>query len=159
LGEYYYRVTGVNSLTESITAATAFTATPAATPLPPPWADRDIGTVGGAGAAGLAGGTFTAVGAGIIGGGADGFHFVYQPLTGDGSITARVAAVENTASTAKAGVMIRESLTAGSRSVLLALTPGSGAAFVTRSATGGTSTTASTTGPAVPYWTRLVRAG
>jgi regulation of enolase protein 1 (concanavalin A-like superfamily) len=161
LTEYYYRVIGVNSLTESGAAsATAFAATQAPQPLPIPWSTADVGSVGGPGAAGLSGSTFTMLGSGsTIGGSADGFRFVYQPLTGDGTITARVATQENTANGARAGVMIREALTAGSKSALMAVTPASGALFVRRTTTGGSSSTTTTASLAAPYWVRLARVG
>ena len=47
---------------------------------------------------------------------ADGFRFVYRALTGDGTVEAQVASLQNTNGWAKAGVMIRESLAAGSSS-------------------------------------------
>jgi hypothetical protein len=50
-----------------------------------------------AGSASYASGTFTLKGSGAdIGGTADAFHYVYQPLTGDGEIVARVASLQNT---------------------------------------------------------------
>jgi endonuclease/exonuclease/phosphatase family metal-dependent hydrolase len=109
--------------------------------LPTPWADRDIGAVGLAGSATYANGTFTVYGAGAdIWGTADSFHFVYQPLAGDGQIVARVASMANTGPYAKAGVMIRESLTAGSRHVMLDMKPAGGIEFMTRTSTGGSTT-------------------
>jgi len=52
-------------------------------PLPSGWFDQDVGNVGILGSAGYSNGTFTVSGAG---GGiqyaADGFHFVYKPLSG-----------------------------------------------------------------------------
>ena len=50
-------------------------------------------------------GTFKVISSGSdIGGTADGFRFTYQALTGNGTITAKVNSVENTASSAKIGV-------------------------------------------------------
>ena len=66
------------------------------------------------------GSSFSVQGAGAdIWGTADAFQFVYQPLTGDGQIVARVASVQNTAPWAEAGVMIRDTLTPGSRHAAL----------------------------------------
>jgi len=45
---------------------------------------------------------------------ADGFHFVYQPLSGDGTIVARVASVSPSST---GGVMIRETLNANAAEV------------------------------------------
>ncbi|HET8926122.1 MAG TPA: S53 family peptidase, partial [Candidatus Acidoferrum sp.] len=53
--------------------------------LPSVWSDGDIGSVGVAGSASYASGTFTVTGAGsgTMITTSDGFHFVYQPLVGD----------------------------------------------------------------------------
>ena len=50
-------------------------------------------------------------------------HFVYQTLTGDGTIVARVRYQTNSAPWAKAGVMIRQSTTAGAPFVDALVTP------------------------------------
>jgi len=67
--------------------------------------------------------------------------------------------VQNTDPWAKAGVMIRESLTAGSRHVYMALTSGNGLAFQRRVATDGVSTHTSGGAGTAPYWIRLTRVG
>jgi regulation of enolase protein 1 (concanavalin A-like superfamily) len=94
-----------------------------------------------------------------IWGSADAFHFAYQAASGDTSIVARVDSLQNTHWAAKAGVMIRESLAPNARYAMMAITPGGGAAFQSRTATGGS--TNHTSGPAVsaPYWVRVVRSG
>ena len=50
-----------------------------------------------------------------IAGTADQFHFAYKRLSGNGVITAKVLSITNTDSLAKAGVMMRESIDAGSK--------------------------------------------
>ena len=50
-----------------------------------------------------------------IGGSADSFYYLYMPLRGDGELTAFVMGMVDTDPWAKAGVMIRETLTPGSR--------------------------------------------
>jgi len=74
--------------------------------------DGDIGTPGQAGSAGYNNGTFTVNGAGArIYGTADAFNFVYQSLTGDGTIVARLVSWQGTAEPyASVGVMIRDTL-------------------------------------------------
>ena len=122
------------------------------------WSTADVGQVGVAGS--VATGTYTVKGSGEdIWGTADGFRFVYQQLAGDGQITARVAALENTHESAKAGIMIRETLTAGSRNAVMEITPGNGAIFQRRHDPDAPSVY--TPGPhvPVPYWVRLVRSG
>ena len=73
------------------------------------------------------GGVHTVAGNGAdIWNAADEFRFVYQQLTGDGTITARVTAFTGTGTinaNAKAGVMIRQNLTAGSPHLLSCLPP------------------------------------
>ncbi len=128
--------------------------------LPSPWQSADVGTVGQAGSASFSAGAFTAQGSGDdIWNAADAFRFVYQALPGDGEIVARVAGLQNTNPWAKAGVMIRETLAAGSAHAATFVTPSNGVAFQRRVASGGAST--GTAGPAVaaPTWLRLARAG
>jgi len=90
---------------------------------------------------------------------ADAFHFAYQALTGDGSITTRVVSLTNTDPWAKAGVMIRESLDANARHALVAVTQGNGVAFQRRTETSGTSANTSGASVSAPYWVRLTRSG
>ncbi len=126
--------------------------------LPTPWLDRDIGAAGVAGSATYTGGVFTVKGAGQISGTADKFHFVYQPLVGDGSIVARVTSLQGV-TYPQVGVMIRETLAPGSTDALVFFQPNAGD-FVTRATTGASLTTQITTFYATtPYWTKLVRVG
>ena len=129
--------------------------------LPSPWLHQGIGSVGVTGSASYSNGTFTVQGSGAdIGGTADAFHYAYQPLSGDGTITARVATLQlKSDAWAEAGVMIRESLTAGAPNATMVLTRSNGVHFQRRPAAGGN--TVSTAGAAVlaPYWLRLVRSG
>jgi regulation of enolase protein 1 (concanavalin A-like superfamily) len=128
--------------------------------LPSPWLTQDIGVVGVAGSAAFATGTFTIRGAGYdIWGTTDAFRYVYHPLTGDGQIVARVATLQNTNVWAKGGVMIRETLTAGSSYAMMLVTPGSGSAFQRRLATGATYLHNAGPNVVAPYWVRLVRSG
>jgi len=128
--------------------------------LPSPWLQQDIGAVGVAGSSTHASGTYTVNGSGTdIWSTGDQFQFCYQTMTGDGEIVARVAAIENTDSNAKAGVMIRESLAANSAHALMNITPASGSQFIRRLTTGGSSSYTAGTNVTAPYWVRLVRSG
>ncbi|MBI4898913.1 MAG: fibronectin type III domain-containing protein [Actinobacteria bacterium] len=119
----------------------------------------DIGSVGVPGSTTTAGGVVTVQGGGTdIWGTSDGFQFAYRQMSGDGSVTARVTQQQFTDAWAKAGVMVRESLDASSRHALLAMTPGNGVAFQTRTITGGTTSHVPSSGDP-PYWLRLTRAG
>ena len=131
-----------------------------ATGLRSPWRATAIGSPAVGGSATYASGTFTITGAGAdIGGTADEFQFVYQTLQGDGEIVARVATLQHTSSWAKAGVMIRETLTATSRNAFAAFTPGNGLAFQRRVTTAGSTAIASSGTVTAPYRVRLVRRG
>ena len=131
------------------------------TALPAPWLQKDIGTVSLAGSASYTNGAYTIKGAGTdIWGNNDSFHFVYQSLTGDGTIVAQVSSLTNTNAWAKSGVMIRESLDGNARHAMVALTPSYGVAFQRRAVTAGLSAhTAGTVAAKAPYWVKLVRSG
>jgi len=103
-------------------------------------------------------GTFTMTAAGSdIWGNADEFHFAYKVLTGPGSITAKVQSVERTNVWAKAGVMIRETLEAGSKHAFACVTPGSGVAFQNRADPDVGSLNTNVGEFTAPYWIKLVR--
>jgi FtsP/CotA-like multicopper oxidase with cupredoxin domain/regulation of enolase protein 1 (concanavalin A-like superfamily) len=156
---YSYYVTASNLIGTSLPTAT-INITLSSTALPPPWATMDVGSVGLTGNARFLNGLFTLQGAGAdIWGTADAFRFVYQPLSGDGQITARVASMQNTSAFAKTGVMIRESLTANSTHAMMDVTPGNGAEFSRRLSTGASTTVTALANVTAPYWVRLVRTG
>ncbi len=128
--------------------------------LPGGWTSQDIGGVGLAGSAGYSGGTWTVKGSGgDIWDNADAFRYVYQPLNGDGQIVARVTSVSNTDAWAKAGVMIRQSLTTNSAHAMVVVTPGNGVAFQRRTSAGAVSDHTAGARVTAPYWVRLVRSG
>ncbi|BCU78418.1 DUF1349 domain-containing protein [Luteolibacter sp. LG18] len=130
-------------------------------PAPAPWVTSDIGSTGATGSVVYSGaGTYSIKGAGAdIWGTADAFRFLYLPMNGDGAITARIASVQNTNAWAKAGVMIRETLSADSAFSLLCVTPGSGIALQGRTTAGQPADVSTTTSGSAPRWVRLVRAG
>jgi Concanavalin A-like lectin/glucanases superfamily len=116
-------------------------------------------------------GTYTMTGSGAdIWGTADQFHFAYKTLSGAGSIQAKVLSVDRTDPWAKAGVMIRETLDAGSKFAAVYITPTAadgtatnGARFQARLDTdiaavsdSGVATTEQTAIIA-PYWVKLER--
>ncbi|GIJ56553.1 ABC transporter permease subunit [Virgisporangium aurantiacum] len=81
------------------------------------------------------------------------FRFVHQPLTGDGSITARVASQQDTGPLTRAGVMIRSSTEPDSTYAALAVTPSGVRLQVDFGPDGVTRTGGG------PRWLRLTRAG
>ena len=128
--------------------------------LPTPWVDSDIGSVSIAGSASYSSGTFTITASGAdIFGTADAFHYVYQPMTGDGTIVARVNTVQQADVWSKAGVMIRESLAANSANAALLVSAANGVVLQWRSATAGASQYVSGSLSAPPRWVKLVRSG
>ncbi|HVF49592.1 MAG TPA: hypothetical protein VNA19_05875 [Pyrinomonadaceae bacterium] len=146
------------------TPAPTPTATPTPAPTPvsspglQPWLNRDIGSAGRAGQAALSNGTFTLRGAGAdIWGDADGFHYVYQTLNGDGEIIARITALQNTNVNAKVGLMMRETLDNNSRHVIVGATP-TQLEFLRRLNTAGNTAYGGGFGVA-PTWLKLVRRG
>jgi hypothetical protein len=166
--KYYWKVvsrtmaglTKTGAVWSFTTAGTA--GPPPSSELPAPWASRDIGAVGATGSATFTSstGTFTVKGAGAdVWGTADAFHYVYRPVSGNGSIIARVATVENVNAWTKAGVMIRETLTAGSKQAFMLVSAGKGLAFQRRPSTGGASVTTSGGAGTAPYWVRIDRSG
>ncbi len=90
---------------------------------------------------------------------ADDFRFAYQPLNGDGSIVARVDSIGNTDPWAKAGVMIRESLSDDARCVYMVVTPASGVSFQWRRFIGVTPESVTEAGIVAPQYVKLTRTG
>ena len=113
--------------------------------------------------------TITAIGEDIWNA-VDEFHYAFKTLTGPGSIVAQVLSVDNTDPWAKSGVMIRETLDAGSKFAAVYITPTNpdgtptqGCRFQARSDTGidATSDTSVATPEQMaitaPYWVKLER--
>ncbi len=96
---------------------------------------------------------------------ADEGRFVYKQLTGNGSIVARVESIDDTDAWAKAGVMIRQGLDAGSIWTFSLWAPGNGWRFQYRAATGGAGASDSTVATdeqiavPTPVWVKLERTG
>ncbi len=156
LGNYQFLVTGSNS-TRSWNTATTLAVQP---PLPSPWLQQDVGSVPLIGLASYSGGSFQVTGAGAdIGGAADAFHFVYQPLSGDGQVIARVSSQQGSSPWAKAGVMIRETLSAGSSQAGMFVTLGNGVLFENRACSGCATVTSTAVAAKAPYWVWIVRQG
>ncbi len=143
----------------------AVTPDPEPPPAPPPglpagWTSKDIGNFGVAGSASESGGMWTVKGAGNdIGGAGDDFHYAYRSLVGDGQIVVRLNDMTNTNISAKAGVMIRETVSGGSKQASLVITPGSGMYVLTRKSTGSATGAAMVSGGQLPRWLKISRQG
>jgi regulation of enolase protein 1 (concanavalin A-like superfamily) len=147
-------------------AAAAFrdvsvTATPGTSPAPPTYATQDIGNVGVTGATVDDGdGSYTVTGAGAdIWGNADAFRYMFQPISGDFDIEARVGALDPVHAWTKTGVMVRETLRADSRHAFALVSAGKGVAHQYRTATAGASAQAAVTTGAAPRWVKITRRG
>src|SRR5262245_52777713 len=162
---YYWKIVSKTAaMLEKAGPVWSFTTAGGAPPPPPPpsslpsgWTTADVGSVGAGGSANENSGTFTLVGSGAdIWGTADAFRFAYVQLPGDGAITARVATVQNVNAWTKAGVMIRQSTSAGAAHGSVFVTPGKGVAYQRRLASGGASLNTQVAGTA-PKWVKVAR--
>jgi hypothetical protein len=111
-------------------------------------------------------GTYSVGGAGTdIWGNADQFTYAFKALEGDGTMIARVVSDDGMGANtwSKAGVMIRETLAAGSTHAFMPITAGggNGRSFQRRLATDGASTNADGPAPTItaPYWVKIERKG
>ncbi|HLP76568.1 MAG TPA: carbohydrate-binding protein, partial [Candidatus Paceibacterota bacterium] len=157
---YYYVVSAANLGGESADSTEA--GVMPTVDVPSPWLTQDVGAVGLAGWASFTNGTFTVSGAGAdIVGASDQFRFVYLTNSGDCTIIARVASLEDYINSwSKAGVMIRQSLDPNAANAFIAMTPTTnGVAWQYRSSTGGTTYSSNAKGFVAPYWVKLVRSG
>ncbi len=84
---------------------------PTTTGCPIPWSCNDIGNPASIGGQSFSNGKWTIRGSGAdIWNDYDQFHYVWQHLSGDGSITVHITAHQASASYAKIGIMVRENL-------------------------------------------------
>jgi len=124
------------------------------------WSGADIGSPALAGSDSLSNGIWTVSGSGTdIGGTADQFHFVWQPLTSDGGISAQVLTQTNTNSRARAGVMLRQSTDPGAPFYAVVVTPQSGIVVLDRTKRGGGSSTVASIAGIVPVYLKVQRTG
>jgi hypothetical protein len=131
-------------------------------PCPSGWTCADIGNPTPAGTQTFAPttGTWTIQGGGTdITGTSDAFHYVWQSLTGNGSVSARVAAQTVSSSQAKAGIMVRSSTDPGSPNYAVVVTPGAGIKVQVRGTQGGTTTKIANPAGTVPIYLEVVRSG
>ena len=161
---YFYSVKAKNSVGISLPSV----ALAANAGLPNPWLSRDIGDVQKSGFSEFNGERFTLEGEGAdINGKRDSFHFAYAPFIGEGTITARIVRPMSSQWT-KPGVMMRETLDAGSRHASVLLLPHWRGALVARGETGEETSfqgdrnlsedhVIKKNRLSTPYWVRLIR--
>ncbi|MEP6478900.1 MAG: LamG-like jellyroll fold domain-containing protein [Rhodoglobus sp.] len=117
------------------------------------------------GSSAYAAGSYTVAGGGSdIWNNSDHFQFLETILTGDGRLTARVVSQSQApllpTAAAKAGVMFRKDLTAGSIHGMVDVMQANGSEFHWRlTANGLSAATTGTAGIAAPYWVRITRVG
>ena len=154
-----YSVTVTNTC-GTITSAAA-TLTVSTCGVPSPWVGVDVGTVGLAGGQCYSGGTYTLQGSGTaMTTGADQFHYVYQSISGNGSIVVQLNSEGGATTNAYAGVMLRELTANYSREVCLAR-QGTGPVVVAVRQTPGNAPTLTIGAAYTPpnCWLQLVRSG
>jgi signal transduction histidine kinase len=125
------------------------------------WTNRDIGNPPLTGSVSFDGQTYTLKGSGgqgrDTGEMVDQFHYLYQPMAGDGEVVARVVSVQLTDRYANAGVMMRETLRADSEAVYLSMAASDiGVVLRVRRGTGNPSENTPSQKTA-PYWLKLAR--
>ena len=122
---------------------------------------QDIGNVAAAGSFEPIGGTILLTGSGNdIWGTADEFHFASQTQTGDCEVIARVMDIENVNYWSKAGVMIRNSLSADAANVSVVVIPSGRVSMQWRTAAGESTGYSGLVGDASGIkWVRLIRSG
>ncbi|HYF47821.1 MAG TPA: DUF1349 domain-containing protein [Planctomycetota bacterium] len=158
-----------DSATLDVNAGFTATAGDASTPLNAhplalklPWRSVDVGDVKLPGTvAAIENGYSIATSGADIWEKADGFHFIYQPLSGDGEMIVCVSEMKNVAEFGLGGVMMRESLSADSIHASVLVGTQAKAKFRRRRTTGGDTIS---TGPSqgnipLPRWVKLVRKG
>ena len=148
------------SVAPSMNSSNPITFTVTSQPLPSGWLDREIGQLGVTGSASFTNGVFTLNASGQwIYSTADGMHFVYQPVSGDATIVARVLSVQGGSVNNQAGVMIRETLDPGSSNAFAEYEGGLIYFFQRASSGGSTSYQSINVSVSLPYWVKLVRSG
>jgi fibronectin type 3 domain-containing protein len=161
---YYYVVLASNAAGPGPTSTPSVPAVPTAQS-GGTWVGADVGAVGIAGSVMQAGGTFTVKGAGAdITGTADAFYFVYQTLSGNGSISAHIASITGgDGVNVKAGVMMRDPGADGQGAndvnAFTMIKPTATQNKFQRRLTSPGSTTSTIAATAVPTWVRLTRTG
>lgn len=137
--------------------------------LPIGWQSEDVGAAAMAGSASLAGttqpadggGTYTVVGGGSdVGATDDTYHYAYRKLTGDGTITARVASQSGSLNPAAgAGIMLRSSIAPSAAQVTLEMSAAGDVTFRYAANPGDVVTSSTSVAFGAPGWVRLVRTG
>jgi regulation of enolase protein 1 (concanavalin A-like superfamily) len=153
---YFYKVSASNAAGDGPDSATQ-TATPVAG-----WSSEDVGGSTPPGTTMQNGAAFTLTGGpGDIYNNADVLRFAFQNVSGDATITARVASLQNVDAYSKAGVMMRAGVDPGAINVAAVTTPtaANGHRLQSRTTAAGTTAQDKSNSGNAPIWLRLVRRG
>jgi autotransporter-associated beta strand protein len=128
--------------------------------LPLPWLTAHIGTGNLAGSSSFLNNAYTVAGSGLLAGNVDSGHFVYQTLFGDGEIIARVDQLQNTGTSSRVGVMIRNTLASNAQYAAMTATGTGAYRWSRRTVAGAKSTVTNHGNGTLPnVWVRLTRVG
>jgi len=94
---------------------------------------------------------------GDIWGTSDQLNYVFKQLSGPGSIAVKVESITNTSNSAKAGVMIRDTLDPDSKHTFMCLRPDGGIRFNRRVEVADSTSSSVENGLAFPHWVKLDR--
>jgi hypothetical protein len=127
---------------------------------PAGWTCADIGNPALAGSQSASNSVWTMQGAGgDIWDTSDQFHYVWQTLGVDGTLSARVGSQTTTSPWAKAGVMLRTSTNADAPFYDAVVTPGNGIAIQYRAVAGGSAQQITPINGTAPTWLKIARSG
>jgi hypothetical protein len=145
----YFSFTAANRMTASLAHAS--------------WMAADVGspTHAGSSAYNAATGVWTLKGGGArIGGTSDQFHFTYYAFPGDGTLIARADGIASGGTGQQAGVMLRNSLSAGDVFAMAWQQADKQVGFTYRTSSGATATSTSPTGgTSAIKWLKVQRSG
>lgn len=127
---------------------------------PPGWSCADVGSPALQGSQLVASGVYTVLGAGQdIWGSYSQFRYLWRPLPGDGSLSARVRSQSNTSPWAKAGLMLSQNAAPDSPYYALFITPDHGLSVQYRAVQGANALDLLVTPAAPPVYLRVARTG
>ncbi|MDA3894478.1 MAG: Ig-like domain-containing protein [Salinivirgaceae bacterium] len=126
-----------------------------------PWLSKDIGNVNNSGSLTCANNKITIEASGSdIWDSNDGFTYAYQAIEGNCEIIAKVESLEAEHEWAKAGLLIRENLSAGSANMFIGMTLQHGIGYQSRfEQNDGSNGFGGKEDAAIPYWIKLKREG
>jgi outer membrane protein assembly factor BamB len=134
-----------------------------ASPCPAAWSCGDVGNPAAVGDQTLAAGIWTIKGAGTASGNnaySDQFHYVWQPIAGDATLSARVVSQANTSASSQAGLVFRaDTSTPGAVSYGAFVTPSNGIQVVYRTSLGLRTILAATATGIAPAYLQITRYG